>query len=265
MSITINCNSTLDVADISFTVKRFLPLNKFIMVHKFVSFLEIDAGQLGLMGIDCNSPDVKGLYTKLNPNTGRMMYCFAVEYQPLIKLESYNNNVSDKMAKNYSLTLEVTYYIQEPMFLVFQETHEIERVNMAYLRIGHDPISSFSINELKNTTPKGKKYNKVIKNIIIHDMNYHNARQLSETINNEEKEFILFDLKLDKHDFILCENHLYNIFNINGVIDNNIPVYEYNSEENKVTFKFNIEDFYNKYNPTLTTPIIFQICEETSR
>lgn len=151
ISIMINCESQLQAKDIEFTIKRFLPLNKYIQILDFTSFLEIPYKYLETLDFKTYDHQILNLFTKLQENTGQVDHCFSMSYRPNIRLESISSSISDSSTRSFPINIELSYLIQMPMYLTCaQLPGKIETVNIHYSRFGHDPISDYPVQKVLN-------------------------------------------------------------------------------------------------------------------
>jgi hypothetical protein len=254
ISCQINCQNQLEAKDIEFTIKNFLPLGKEIIIYDFTSFLEINDIIFTKLDFDINNHEILNLFNKVNDRTGKLSFFFSMNYKPIIKLESCAVNIADKTSKSFSVNLEITLRVQLPKWMSWDEEYIIDRININFLKIGHEPISSFPLIELFDTNIHKKNNIKVLKQIIINNINEHNIK--------EEDKNIIFDLKIHPDDFILNEFYTYNFFTTLGKMLYNVKYDSFNKQENLVSFKFKENGFFKYLNPSLSTPIIVQICSQ---
>jgi hypothetical protein len=149
ISVIINCESQLQAKDLEFMVKRALPLNKYIQLLEFTSFLEIPYVYLKTLEFETQGHQILNLFTKLHDNPGQVDYCFSMSYRPHIRLESINATISDASTRSFPVNIELSYLTQMPMHLYCaQLPGEIEVINVHYSRFGHDPISDYPVQKV---------------------------------------------------------------------------------------------------------------------
>lgn len=258
ISVVVNCESQYQAKEVDFRVKRYLPLNKFIALHEFTSFLEISPEILFTLGIDYLGGNVANLYTRLNRNTGKIEYCYSLRYQPLIRLESSTTTIQDSSQRSFPVNLELTYQIQMPMFVLGDKVPNlIERINLDFIRFGNDPIVSNSMRPLFNELTDDKYGNakKVVKrNLLVHDLTDHDYTTIGDTHS--------FSVRFEKEDFVISPDYQFNIFDTQGKLQRDVQPSLIDTDINKITFLFSEEDFQEKYNTNLTEPIIIQFIED---
>lgn len=151
ISIIINCESQLQAKDIEFRVKRYLPMNKYIQLLEFTSFLEITYDYLHTLEFDLYGHKILNLFTKLNENTGAVDHCFSMTYKPHIRLESINTSIADASTRSFPVNIELSYLTQMPMFLIAAlDPIPIETINVHYSRFGYDPIADYPVQKILN-------------------------------------------------------------------------------------------------------------------
>ncbi len=151
ISVIINCESQLQAKDIEFTVKRFLPLSKYIQFLEFVSFLEIPYENLKTLDFETTGHKILNLFTKMNENEGQIEYCYSLSYKPHIRLESISTSISDAGTRSFPVNIELSYLTQMPMWLQgCKSDSDIESVNIVYGRFGHDPIADYPVLTILN-------------------------------------------------------------------------------------------------------------------
>lgn len=260
-SVKINCESQFQAKEMEFTIKRILPLNKYINIFNFVSFLEIHSDFLLSIGMDFNSREIINLFTKFNRNLGQIEHCFSVNYNPLIRLESIDTSLMDGQQRTFQVNLELTYLMQMPMWFCWDSGEQtIERINVDFIRFGNEPISENSCRSIVNTT-RTDKYDSIKfltkRNLLIHDLLDYEFFQ----IHNEPTSPYHFAIQFTKEDFIISPNYQFNIFDINGKIHKDIKPTLIDTDLNKVIFHFTQDQYLNYLKPTITTPIIIQFIQ----
>lgn len=258
VSVVFNCESQLQAKEIEFRVRRFLPLNKYIQLFQFTSFLEIPERLLLSQGIDFNDHEITNLYTRMNKNTGSVDYCFSMRYEPLLRLDSSTVTIADSTQRSFPVNLEIMYQIQMPMWISFEHLPGlIESIHMDFTSFGHEPISENStrpMNKNKDDIYDGKK--RLIKrNLLIHDLSDH---EFSEFVDADK---VSFAIKFRTDDFVISEDYRFDIFDVDGNLHTNVEAALVDTELNKVIFEFTIDDYNAFYEASLTKPIIVQFIE----
>jgi hypothetical protein len=151
ISIIINCESQLQAKDIEFRIKRYLPMNKYIQLLEFTSFLEISYEYLHTLEFDLYGHKILNLFTKHNENTGKVDHCFSMTYKPHIRLESINTSIADASTRSFPVNMEVSYLTQMPMYVFAAlDPGPIESINVHYSRLGYDPIADYPVQKVLN-------------------------------------------------------------------------------------------------------------------
>ena len=258
ISIAFNCETQFQAKEMEFRIRRFLPMNKYIQLFRFTSFLEIPATNLLTQGIDFNNHEVINLYTRMNGNIGDIDYCFSLEYQPLIRLDSISVSISDTSQRSFPINLDITYQIQMPMWISWDAlARDIQSIHVDFSRFGHEPISENStrpVIKVSDDKFAGKK-RLIRRNLLVHDLNDH------ELLNIPDLEKVSFAIQFKKDDFIIMKDFQFDIFDIKGKFHQDIKPSLIDSELNKVIFEFTNSDYENFYKATITSPIIVQFIE----
>ena len=258
MSVIFNCESQFQAKETEFRIKRYLPVNKYIQLFKFTSFLEIPERDLLTHGIDFNNHEINNLYTRINKNTGNVDYCYAVRYQPLIRLDSSSVSISDTGQRSFPVNLEIMYQIQMPMWISYDKIPgDVTSIHVDFNRFGNEPISENStrpLNKDKDDKFGGKK-RLVKRNLLVHDLSDHEFAEF------QDSDKISFSIQFRKEDFIILKDYQFDIFDVSGKFHRNIKPIMVDTNLNKVVFEFSKLDYESFYKATITKPIIVQFIE----
>ena len=261
ITVNINCESQFQAKEVEFYVKRFLPLNKYIQLYSFTSFLEIDPDILFRLKMNFNERNITNLFTRLNKNLGKSEYCFSVNYKPLVRLESIDSQISSSTQTKFTTNMQLDLLVQMPLHYLYNDPKPvIERINVDFTRFGHEPISYNSMRsvleeneKLKLTTP-----NKLVRrNLLIHDLNEFGL----STLNVNDIEYKLFEIQFEFEDFIIKENFQFNFFDINFRFHQDIKPTLIDTDINTVKFQITEEDYNKYFEASMTSPIIVQFVE----
>jgi len=258
ISILVNCESQLESKEVEYRIKRNLPVNKYIQLFNFTSFLEIHPTILLTYDLDFNTRSIINLFNKLNKNTGNIEYCYAVNYKPLIKLDSISTSIQDSGQRSFPVNIELTYQIQMPIWLCLERAAQpITNINIDFHKFGNEPISENSVRPIYNNTIVDKYGNAQrysIRNLLVHDLYDYQ----SSTITNEPDSPFTFKLGFAEDDFKILPDFEYDIFDIHGDLHKNVKPSLVDVKANSITFNFSITEIENYYRATQTTPIIIQ-------
>ena len=256
LSININCETQFQAKEIEFTIKKTLPLNKYIQIFDFTSFLEISSSFLLSLGMDFNDRELTNLFTRLNKNTGEIEYCYSVNYKPLIRLDSVAVSISDTSQRSFPVNISLTYQIQQPVRII--ATHmpgKIEGINVDFIRFGEEPISENSVRPIYNKNiddSTGDIKRLTMRNLLIHNLNDF------EFLNIPSMNKVSLGINFRKEDFIIASNFEFDFFDISGKLHSNVKPSLIDSDENKVIFEFTKNEYDLYYNASLINPIILQ-------
>lgn len=163
ISCTINCESQFQAKEISTLVRRWLPINKFISFLQFVAYLEVSSEYLSRASFDPATQVISNLYTKLNKRTGEIDYCYSLQYEPFIRLDSITTAIPDSTQRSFQVVVDVTYMVPQPLFM-FSDTQPgiVERIDILINpSTGFEPINDYPsskiINHLNNDIVTLKK------------------------------------------------------------------------------------------------------------
>jgi hypothetical protein len=163
ITIVINCESQFQAKEIYVLVKRWLPLNKFISFLTFTSYLEVSDTFLSRSDFDPATHIIHNIYTKLNKRTGEIAYCYGLQYDPMIRLDSITSSIPDSTQRSFQVSVDITYMLPIPMYMFSDvQPGEIDRIDMLINpSTGFEPIndypSSKSINYLSDEVINLKK------------------------------------------------------------------------------------------------------------
>jgi hypothetical protein len=259
--INFNCESQFQAKEVEYHIKRFLPLDKYIQLYEFTSFLEIDSSFLLKLGFDFNKRSIVNLFTRLNKNLGISEYCFSLSYRPLLHLMSINTNISSPEQSTYTVNMSLDLSIQAPLHILYDTpSNKIESINVDFTRFGHEPIAYDSMksyiqqnDDIRLNSPK-----KIIRrNLLVHDFTDFNLMELEVKGVN----YKLFEISFDTDDFILKDNMEFNFFDVDKKFHNNIKPTLIDKDINTIKFQITEEDYNNYFNADLTNPVVIQFVE----
>jgi len=265
LSININCESQFQAKEVEFTIKRNLPQNKFTQIHSFTSFLEIHSDILLSCGMDFNDHPITNLFTKLNNNLGDSEFCFSMNYNPLIRVESITSNISSSTQLTYQVTMNLSVMIQMPIYFLLDEIkNDILKINMDFSRFGNEPISSNSMRSFNQQSEKlylVDASKQVRRNVLIHDIT--EPQYNSTTLIVNDIDYTLFEIHINSTDLVIKENFIFRFFDIYNNIHIIIPTL-IDTDINTVKFQLTTTDYEQYFCASLTLPIIVQFVEVLS-
>ena len=150
-TVQINCASMAQANEVMHQIKRFLPVQKFIQIFPFESFMEIPPIFFHTKYNNPDLHDIDNLFLRYNGSTGEKVYYYKCYYRPHIQLNSVSADLSDNAARSYPVTCDFSYLIQAPIWLfdTYSDEH-IERVNLGIQ--SSDNISSVIVDNTFLTT-----------------------------------------------------------------------------------------------------------------
>lgn len=261
-SIIINTESQLQAKEIAHQIKRTLPVNKNLQLLKFVSFHEIDPFILvNDLKFNLLKDDVNNLYTRLNNSTGEVINCFAMEYNPLIRLESCNSSISDSSQSTFSVNVDLTYNTHFPMYLVCEKLKYIKTINLGW-NVGKSSVMMQPFEYLLGEIPNYK----TDRTLIIYS---EDEKHLDSTIISKSEKEVYVNIRFELSDFGITENHKFRFYRFNISSNKMEPIYVEEPEfrftkENRIVFKFTIEE-YEKIKPIMNQPLFIDFYTEIVR
>ena len=252
IDITINCESLLQAKEIEHTIKKFLPQDKYVQFLNFVSFLEVPYEFLHKCKFNLVEHEIDNLYIRFNKNLDSVDYCFAVNYKPLIKLDSISTAGTDSSQRSFTLALSISYLIQIPEYIICENEGFIEKINVHYYKFGFEPIMNYPLQKIRKKLYYDENDNKyIIRNLIFFDEKspqvYFTPEKVFFTVTFVKSEFELTDDMTFSFITTDCERFESDFDTI------------LNKEDNKVTFIFDINDWQKNFKISLTSPAILQI------
>lgn len=153
ITIAINCESQFQAKEVAIMVKRWLPINKFISFLTMTSYLEISPEFLSKTQFDPATHTIANLYTKLNKRTGDVEYCYSIQYNPMIRLDSISTSIPDSTQRSFVVLVDITYMIQMPLYMFSDNVAPtmVEKIDLAINpSSGFEPISDYPSSKLIN-------------------------------------------------------------------------------------------------------------------
>lgn len=250
-SISINCESQLQAKEIAYTIKRSLPLNKNLNIFSFTSYLEIDHTLLlDILNFNIPFDTIQNLYTKLNYNTGKPEYCYSLEHNPLIRLDSVTTAIPDSSASTFQTQVELTYFIPFPQYLLVDQKNIIKTINFSF-NVENHPIVTIPFTKLYAGDAPTYKIDRTLL-IANEDTKFPDSVLISKTDTQ-----VYLSIKFETDDFIIDNSkYKYRFYrNVAGVMTPIIqePSYFY-GDENKIVFVFSLDVYEeslksNEYDP----------------
>ncbi len=153
ISCIINCESQLQAKEIAALIRRWLPNNKFISFLTFVSYLEVSSDFLGRNKFDPAFHSIVNLYTKLNKRTGDIDYCYSLQYDPFIRLESITTAIPDSAQRVFQVSVDLVFMLPLPLFMFSDKLQSAaERIDIQINPSAQfEPINDFPISKLINS------------------------------------------------------------------------------------------------------------------
>ncbi len=250
LSVTINCESQFQAREIEHVLLRYLPLNKFINLYSFTSFLEISNTFLNKNFFDINNHKILNLFDKMDNNTGEIEHFFSIQYSPLLRNESLTANITDSTQRSFQVTLELTFNIQLPIFLFDDTNTNIEAININLGNFGGEFISDYPVLKLIRDKETYDDTRTVKKQLLFSDP--------GEIIEQDEH-LTRIVFKPDPEFLKLYDDYTYNFINNNRIFKN--VEHEFIEQENKVIFDFPTTYFDETFKIDYTKPFILQIVE----
>jgi hypothetical protein len=152
ITCVINCESQFQAKEVANIVKRWLPINKFIQFLHFISYLEVSPEFLSTDLFDPSVHSIINLYTKLNKRTGEIDYCYSVQYDPFIRLDSITSAIPDSSQRSFQVNIDLTYMLQMPLSMFSDlAPGTIEKIDILINpSSGFEPINDYPSSKIIN-------------------------------------------------------------------------------------------------------------------
>jgi hypothetical protein len=172
ISSTINCESQFQAKEIAALVKRWLPVNKFISFLSFTSYLEVSQEFLSSVHFDPAIHSIVNLYTKLNKRTGEVDYCYSLQYEPFVRLDSNTTAIPDSTQRSFQVVVDTTFMIPMPLFMFSDRLQTItERIDIQINALAaFEPINDYPSSKIINeqiADPENLKLGYIRRNLLI--------------------------------------------------------------------------------------------------
>lgn len=262
MNIQINCESQLQAKEIEHQIRRFVPLNKYIQFMSFTSFMELPSRFITKEKFNPEKHEIDNLFFKTERETGIPIWCYSLQYKPLIRLNSCYADIGDSSARSWAVTVDLTYLIQLPMWIFLDtDRDKPERVNISFSYGSFEPIAD-SANQIGTPldidgTPVKPQLSYIVRND-------------DDCISTDEEENKTITAKLPE-DFFSIKDQPIKITNGGSSeiilstdirVDNDVIV-NWDEINNQVILKFK-HSVWDKWEPTQTSPIIIQFLRKIS-
>jgi len=151
-SVVINCESQFQAKEISAQIRRWLPVNKYIQFLTFVSYLEVSPEFLSRENFNPSCHNISNIYTKLNKNTGDIDFCYSLQYEPFIRLDSISTNIPDSSQRSFQVNVEIVYMVQMPLYMFSdQGIKTIQKIDILINpTTGFEPICDYPASKIVN-------------------------------------------------------------------------------------------------------------------
>ena len=212
----INCESQYSAIQMNHRIVSNLPINKPLDLSHFYTFLEIPEEFLDTNFFEVNYDDIVNLYSKFNPMTNLMEYCYSVKYEPLVRLDSCTIGLSNSEPRSFPVECVFTIHTSIPMYVQIPfDEYPTQRLNEIIIE-KNVTISLIDALPLLDILIKNKNTNKLsyVKLPLFLDNNKFTSKYDDNDISIDcnglllnEQIFgnIIFDVY---HDELICSFHL---------------------------------------------------------
>lgn len=140
VTININCDSQLQALEIQHRLINYIPINKYLQAYKYTSFFEIDPNLLSKYLIDVSKDKIDNIFYKQNKYTDSFDYCFSVEYEPLIRLNSCDVGIDVSTNSSFQVACSFEFLTHIPIYMVAPPVNWDNLVNYDYLQYNNIPV-----------------------------------------------------------------------------------------------------------------------------
>ena len=141
VSININCESQLQALEIQFRMMNYIPLNKYLMAYKYISYLEIDKNFLNNYLFDVDRDRIENMFFKHNKYTDSFDHCFSIEYQPLIRLNACDITMDSSSASSFQVACSFEFMCHCPVFITGPKVDYSNLVSKNHLQYSKIPVA----------------------------------------------------------------------------------------------------------------------------
>jgi hypothetical protein len=117
IQVSINCESQFQALQLEHILQNYMVMNKYFHMYKFFSFLEIERQFLHEDIFDVENDDIVNLFSRYDSLTNSTNYCFSVEYEPLIRMDSCDLQLTSTDQRSFQLQLGISMINPMPVFL----------------------------------------------------------------------------------------------------------------------------------------------------
>jgi len=165
VSVNINCDSQLQALEIQHRLINYLPLNKYLQAYRYTSFFELDPNYLSRYLIDVKKDKIENLFYKQNKFTNTFDYCFSVEYEPLIRLNSCDIGIDSSVNSSFQVGCSFEFLTHLPIYISGPNINWNNPVDYNYLQYNNIPIPIKKDKDLILVELKNKNTNTIHKEI----------------------------------------------------------------------------------------------------
>jgi hypothetical protein len=140
VTININCDSQLQALEMQHRLMNYLPLNKYLQAYKYTSFFELDPNYLSKYLIDVRKDKIENLFYKQNKYTNTFDYCFSVEYEPLIRLNSCDIGIDSSINSSFQIACSFEFLTHLPIYISGPNINWNNPVSFDYLQYNDIPV-----------------------------------------------------------------------------------------------------------------------------
>ncbi len=259
----INCESQFQAKEIELTIKRFMPLDKYIQFLKFTSFFELPIEFLDSVNMNPNSHSIENLFHKMDTKTGTPIYCYSIAYEPILRMTSCTSEITDSTARTFGVTSTFSFLIQSPQWIFSDADTSIpERVGISYGWGEFEPISDMSQRWGEPFLYEGTKF-KPKRNFIVRSI----REEFIEETTDETRDGYDINIKFPKEDFLINKQPVkINKGAVSEILCPNVMEPETNlkyfhDEENNAIIINIPQKEWAQWQPKLTRPVIIQFLE----
>lgn len=247
IEITFNCNSVMELLELQHKFEVYLPLNKYVEVFNYYTFLDIPQYFLNPLMFDTNRDTIYNLYTKRDTIKNELSQMASVKYDPMIRLDSLNPGSINSDNKSFSLIMSLTVLNPVPLYFqipqdeipnINKQINEIKIENICIPIYENVPIIKLSFHNLdKCLQEEYVPLLNIIENNFKTDF-IHNDRKYRLTGHIDSK-FEQYSATIESDNYTypvtlkLYKSHLHFNIEVTGVLNGHIidPIWEPGSDE----------------------------------
>jgi len=165
---SVNCESQLQALQFEHILQNYMIINKYFHMYKFFSFLEIDNKFLQEDIFDVENDNIINLFSRYNPITNSTNYCFSVQYNPLVRMDSCDVQLGSTDQRSFQVSIGISMLNHTPVFLEIPPSEIGETISKKSV-LEENIIIPTGIKPILNIDIKNDKYKQILIPIVVNN------------------------------------------------------------------------------------------------